>query len=122
MRIQTRIGLALAGIGLLLAAALLLGGASSDRSKSTGAAAKPSYEPLLKAGSLKVIDVKRGETVRFRAVSKNGDELHVHGYDLMYELPPGEPVDVRFRADIDGVFMIELHKSEAKVGELRVEP
>ena len=154
MRTQTRIGLALAGIVVLIVAAALVSGLTggedsgpaSEVTAATGAtgwdedngdagstsasgsggdggvAPKPGPGPLLKAGAIKVIEVSRGETVRFRAVSAGGDELHVHGYNLSYQLPPGKRVKVEFEADLEGVFDIEMHNGGGHVGELRVNP
>lgn len=152
MRTQTRIGLALAGIVVLIAAAALINGLTGgdeptptgEPSGATGSApattaatgatasggegdagarsAKPSAGPLIKAGSVAVIEVDKGETVRFRAVSDEGDELHVHGYDRTVELPAGKVVKVKFEADLEGVFDIEMHHSGGHVGQLRVAP
>lgn len=143
MRTQTRIGLALVGIVVLIAAAALVNGLTAnddsgptsatppatgatgeddDNVDDGGVAAKPDPGPLLKAGAVKVIEVSRGETVRFRAVSTGGDEVHVHGYNLTYQLPPGKRVKVEFEADLEGVFDIEMHNGGGHVGELRVNP
>lgn len=147
MKTQTRIGMALAGIVVLIVAAALIGGLSGDDDESpatgvtaaTGAttggatetaaeptsetpAEKPDPGPLLTSGSVEKMSFSKGETVRFRARSDAGDELHVHGYDREYELPAGETVDVKFKATLDGVFEIELHNTGEQVGELRVTP
>lgn len=148
MKAQTRIGLVLAGIAVLIGGALLLrlvldeqrsgserpsvtastGAAARSASGDSGAANEPGGEigsgevPLLRAGTKRRITVERGEDVRFRAYSRSGDELHVHGYDLHVKLPAGKTVEYKFRATIDGVFEIELHGTRAQVAELRVNP
>ncbi|MCI0544700.1 MAG: hypothetical protein L0Z49_09700 [Actinobacteria bacterium] len=61
-----------------------------------------------------------GEEVFFRVASDTADELHVHGYDLFYELEPGVATEVRFVADVPGVFEIELEGSHTLVVELTV--
>jgi hypothetical protein len=48
------------------------------------------------------------------------DELHVHGYDLRAELRPGEPVTVRFTADLTGVFQVETHRSKLILTQVAV--
>lgn len=150
MKTQTRIGMALAGILVLIVAAALIGGLTGgdDEASESGAtpattaatgttgtgsespadpadeepAEKPDPGPLLVAGKVTKMTFEKGETVRFRARSAEDDELHVHGYDREYELPAGETVDVTFKATLDGVFEIELHHTGEQVGELRVTP
>ena len=150
MNSQTRIGLALAGIVVLIAAAALISGNSGDEpsqpaagatsatpvtaatsatggSADTGSVAAPEKRrpdpgPLLEAGSVTKVTAEKGEIVRFRARSDEADELHVHGYDRTIALPAGQTVKVKFRATLDGVFEIELHHTGEQVGELRVTP
>lgn len=134
MNSQTRIGLTLAGIVVLIAAAAVISGITGDEqsqptggSGGTGSSAAPEKRPpdpgpLLKAGSVTKVTAKKGEIVRFRARAGETDELHVHGYDRTIALPAGETVKVKFRATLDGVFEIELHHTGEQVGELRVTP
>lgn len=65
-------------------------------------------------------DVHLGETVKIVVTSDEADELHVHGYDLMLELTPGQPAELTFEAAIPGVFEVELEQSGLKVAELQV--
>ena len=78
--------------------------------------------PLLTAASPKRLSVEKGETVRFRVRHPSPEELHVHGYDITRELPAGRTVSVEFRADLEGIFEIELEHSHTPLGTLRVEP
>ena len=68
------------------------------------------------------IEVKKGDTVRFRATSTNADHVHVHGYDKLKDIPAGKTVTMSFKADIEGIFEIELEDAKKQIGELRVEP
>ena len=36
------------------------------------------------------------------------DHVHVHGYDLMADVAPDAPAKIRFRANVPGVFEVEL--------------
>ena len=49
------------------------------------------------------------------------DEVHVHGYDLYLDLEAGEPAELRFTADIPGVFEAELHHSGIVLAELQIQ-
>jgi hypothetical protein len=50
------------------------------------------------------------------------DEAHLHGYDITKELGPGKTARFRFKADIEGVFELELHHSGAQLAKITVEP
>jgi hypothetical protein len=74
-------------------------------------------------GGIQKIEVNKGDTVTFKVVSENvTDEVHVHGYDLMQDVAPGEPVTFDFPADIEGVFEAELEDAHQQILELRVNP
>ena len=82
----------------------------------------PEPPPLLRSGRVRRIEVEKGETVRFRATSANADHVHVHGYDRLKDIPAGKTVTVSFKADIEGIFEIELEDAGEQIGELRVVP
>ena len=89
--------------------------------RSATATPKP-QPPLLQAGKVTEIEVKEGQTVRFRVTSDEDEEIHVHGYDIEEEVPAGETINVSFPATITGIFEIEFHHSEEQIGSLRVDP
>jgi len=78
--------------------------------------------PTLRPGRERTITVNKGDAVRFAAVSETADEVHVHGYDVFREVPAGKPIRVSFKADIEGVFEIELERSGEQLARLKVEP
>jgi len=78
--------------------------------------------PLLRAGKVADLRVTQGETVRFRVRSDEADEVHVHGYDLMKDVEPGQTATMSFKATITGIFEIELEHSAQQIAELRVDP
>jgi hypothetical protein len=71
----------------------------------------PDPTPLLRPGRVEEIEVEHGDIVRFRVRSPTAEELHVHGYDILREVPPGRTVSVSFEATIEGIFEIELEHS-----------
>jgi hypothetical protein len=73
-------------------------------------------------GGVKELEVEMGEQVRFDVTADAPEEVHVHGYDLFEDVRPGRPARVRFKADIEGIFEIELEGSRTPIAELRVEP
>ena len=54
------------------------------------------------------VAVAVGEPVTVRVTADVEDEVHVHGYDLLADTVPGQPVDISFVADVPGQFEIEL--------------
>ena len=73
-------------------------------------------------GGVRTISVKAGEQVRLAVTSDAPDEVHVHGYDLTEDVTPGQAARLRFPADLEGVFEVELEESHVQVAELEVEP
>jgi hypothetical protein len=59
-------------------------------------------------GGVRREQVRRGETVVLRVVADVNDHVHVHGYDLMADVGPGKPAEIRFTADLPGVWEVEL--------------
>jgi hypothetical protein len=98
------------------------GTTSPDATTAPRATATPDPGPLLVAGRVQRIQVSKGDRVRFRARASTSEELHVHGYDILRELPPGRTVSVSFPATIEGIFEIELERAGMQVAELRVDP
>ena len=78
--------------------------------------------PLLTAGNPGKLAYERGETVVFRVRHDSAEEVHVHGYDISRDLPAGRTVTVRFPAELEGIFEIELESSHTRIGTLQVEP
>ena len=73
-------------------------------------------------GGVKRIDVDSGDTARIAVSSDAAGEVHLHGYDREAQVGPGRATRLRFRADLEGIFELELHGPGTKLAELRVEP
>ena len=119
-----RIGV-LAGAAVVIVAALVIvlatsgGGSAPDK-----ATASITVDRTGRAvGGLRHITVKKGGSVDLTVTPTIADEVHVHGYDLEKEAEAGKPVTFRFKADIDGVFEVEVHKpTDNQIAELEVKP
>lgn len=94
-------------------------GTSSSQSTATTA---PAPVPVLRAGKLAKLRVHKGDQVRFRVAAAKADEVHVHGYDTMYELAAGETKTISFKATIEGIFEIEFEGAGEQIASLRVDP
>jgi hypothetical protein len=73
-------------------------------------------------GKITNLRFKQGETVRFRVRADTTDEVHVHGYDLMKDIAPGETISFSFPASITGIFEVELENAGEQIAQLRVDP
>lgn len=67
------------------------------------------------------LEYSKGDEISFLISSPDtSDEIHVHGYDLYYDLEAGDDVKVDFPADLQGVFEIELHGTGNLIAQLTV--
>lgn len=73
-------------------------------------------------GGVRTIRVDKDEQVRFAVRSDVADHLHVHGYDIFKDVAPGQTVQFGFKADIEGVFEVELEDRREQIIRLTVEP
>jgi hypothetical protein len=73
-------------------------------------------------GGTEDIDVTKDETVEIDVTADAADEAHLHGYDITKDVGPGKAARFRFKADIEGVFELELHHSGAQLAKITVKP
>ena len=73
-------------------------------------------------GGIKELEYSAGDQIRFEVTSDVADEVHVHGYDLMQDVPAGGTVSFDFPAEIEGIFEAELEGRKEQIAEIRVNP
>ncbi len=61
-----------------------------------------------------------GEQLSITVLSSVQDEIHVHGYDLFYEMVPGEITTISFLGDVPGIFEVELESSHTQLFSIEV--
>jgi hypothetical protein len=71
-------------------------------------------------GGVQRVSVARGERVVVIVRADVVDHVHVHGYDLMADVGPGQPARISFRAERTGRFEIELEDRSLLLAELEV--
>jgi hypothetical protein len=117
---RQRVALVLAAVAVIVVAYVLISSGGND-DKSGGSTtvrvvdAKPD-------GGIKKLAFKKGNQVRFTVVSDTADEIHVHGYDLMKDVPKGGSVSFSFKGSIEGRFVVELEDHKQQIAELDVTP
>ena len=104
---------------------------SPDGTAEATTTTEPTPEPTPEAIEIEVeggkikggeatIDVKQGDRVKFTVKADKADHVHVHGYDVLRDVTPGQAASFDFKADIPGVFEVELEESHLQIARLRV--
>jgi hypothetical protein len=115
---------------LLVAGALALAGCGGGGDSSSGTTTTTASGPVTitvevedgkPVGGIQKATVEKGETVAIVVHSDVADEVHVHGYDLMKDVPAGGTVRITFPATIAGVFEAELEDRGLQIVEFTVE-
>jgi hypothetical protein len=65
-------------------------------------------------------EVDLGDRVDISILSDSDDEIHVHGYDITFDLAAGVPLNLSFDADVPGSFEVELHTGQTLLFEIEV--
>jgi hypothetical protein len=76
-------------------------------------------------GGVTELSVQSGEEVRFDVISDATTEIHVHGYDLYFDVTAGKKEAISFPAELEGAYEIEAHLDPAgdvQIAELAVNP
>ena len=64
----------------------------------------------------------QNDTVTVNITSDTDGEVHLHGYDISFEVKKGQTVSKTFKADKSGSFDIEWERTSIKLGRLAVGP
>ena len=115
-----RLGFLLAAVVVIVVAVVVIhpGG---DKTTSSGPAtvvvkdAKP-------VGGIKQLTYNKGDTIDLTVQSDTADEVHFHGYDVHKDVEKGGSVHFKFKATIDGKFIVELEEHNQTLAEVTVEP
>jgi uncharacterized protein with LGFP repeats len=123
---------AVVGVGVVIVAVVLLivlsGGEDSGGDTTTGADAgkvptivvNQQGEPV---GGIADLTYKKGDRIHFKVQVPFEEEVHLHGYDVMKEVPKGGGTVVYdLPAELEGVFEAELEGRGEQIVELKVEP
>jgi hypothetical protein len=96
----------------------------------TGETVEPTSTPSLDAVEIEVeegrvegpdrITVAQGDRVAIEIKADVADEVHVHGYDVFTDVSSDEEVVIEFRANIPGIFEIELEEAGLLLTRLEV--
>jgi hypothetical protein len=74
-------------------------------------------------GGIAKLEVDAGDQIRFKVEGDEAEEIHLHGYDVMEEIPAGGgTVEFDLPAEIEGIFEAELEGQGVQILELVVNP
>jgi hypothetical protein len=62
------------------------------------------------------------DSVIINVTSDMDGEVHLHGYDIKFQVSKGVPYSKTFVADITGDFPIEWEETSTSLGDLKVSP
>lgn len=71
-------------------------------------------------GGVRRPEIERDQRVVLVVRSDVSDHIHLHGYDLLADVAPGQPGRISFRADTQGRFELELEDRAVLIAELEV--
>ena len=117
---RQRAAILLAAIAIIVVAYLLISSGGND--DKTGGSTTVRVVDAKPDGGIKKLAFKKGDQVQFTVVSDTADEIHVHGYDLMKDVPKGGSVSFSFKGSIEGRFVVELEDHKQQIAELDVTP
>ena len=68
------------------------------------------------------LEAKQGDTITMNVTSDEDGEVHLHVYDLAFEVKAGQTVSQTFKADKTGACDIEWEETSQHLGTLTVTP
>jgi len=114
------------GVAVIVIAVVLLVVLKSDgdsgESTNAGKVATIVVKHGEPVGGIRDLTYNKGDRIRFKVESDVGDEVHVHGYDIMKDVEAGGSVSFSFPASLEGVFEAELEGRKEQIIELTVNP
>jgi hypothetical protein len=76
----------------------------------------------LPVGGVRQVTVAKGRRVILRVTSDVPDHVHLHEYDVMRDVGPGQPAQIAFRATIVGTVEAELEDSGVQIARITTKP
>jgi hypothetical protein len=73
-------------------------------------------------GGVRRVTVAEGRRVVLIVTSNVADHVHLHGYDIMRDVAPGQPARIAFRATIVGTVEAELEDRRVRIATITTQP
>ena len=76
----------------------------------------------LPEGGVRRVTVAKGRRVILEVTSDVADHVHLHNYDIMRDVAPGQPARISFRATIVGTVEAELEDRGVQIAAITAKP
>ena len=76
----------------------------------------------LPVGGVRRVTVAQGRRVILLVTSDVADHVHLHGYDIMRDVAPGQPARIAFRATRVGTVEAELEDRGVQIATITAKP
>jgi hypothetical protein len=76
----------------------------------------------LPVGGVRRVTVSQGRRVTLIVTADVSDHVHLHGYDVMRDVAPGQPAVISFRATILGTVEAELEDRHVQIARITTQP
>jgi hypothetical protein len=73
-------------------------------------------------GGVRRVTVAQGRRVVLIVTSDVADHVHLHGYNIMRDVGPGQPARIAFRATIAGTVEAELEDRRVRLATITAQP
>jgi hypothetical protein len=73
-------------------------------------------------GGVRRVTVSKGRRVVLVVTSDVADHVHLHGYNIMRDVAPGQPARISFRATIVGTVEAELEDRRVRLATITTHP
>ncbi len=73
-------------------------------------------------GGVRRVTVAKGRRVVLTVTADGPDHVHLHGYDVMRDVAPGQPARIAFRATIVGTVEAELEDTGVQIASITTKP
>ncbi|HWH45436.1 MAG TPA: hypothetical protein VNT32_11965 [Thermoleophilaceae bacterium] len=73
-------------------------------------------------GGVVELEAEKGGRIRFRVRSDAAHEIHLHGYDVVKKVRAGGSVTFDQKANIEGIFEVEVEELGEQIAKLTVNP
>ncbi len=120
---------AIAGAVVVVVAVVLLIVLSSNGSDDSGKSDAGQFPTIVvnkqgkPVGGITDLTYRKGDRIHFKVEVPFAEEVHLHGYDVMKDVPAGGgSVTYDLPATIEGVFEAELEGRKEQIIQMTVEP
>jgi hypothetical protein len=107
---------------VVVVAFVLLSGGNDKKHSAKTVTKTVTVKNAKPAGGIQKISANKNDRIKLEVVSDTADEIHVHGYNFMKDVPKNGSIAFDFKATIDGSFEIELEGRKQQIAELDVAP